>query len=65
MNIVTPEAIRKAQEQLEAHLREIVAWHFSPETGCLFWLDWAKKNFDPRRESQGRRGSAEISTLPG
>src|SRR5260370_18845692 len=30
-------------DQLETHLREIIRWHFSPETGCPFWLDWAKK----------------------
>src|SRR5215207_8110132 len=40
----------QAQVQLETHLREIIQWHFSPETGCPFWLDWAKKNFDPRKE---------------
>src|ERR1051326_1384152 len=39
-----------AREQLDDHLREIVQWHFSPETGCPFWLDWAGKNFDPRKE---------------
>src|SRR5258706_13269799 len=43
-------AIQKAQIQLDVHLREIIAWHFSPETGCPFWLDWARKNFDPRKE---------------
>ncbi len=32
-----------AQEKLDAHTREIIQWHFSPETGCPFWLDWAKK----------------------
>ena len=42
---LTPE---QAQTQLDEHLREIIHWHFSPETGCPFWLDWAKKNFDPR-----------------
>src|ERR1044071_5364015 len=42
--------IKAAQDKLDAHLREIVHWHFSPETGCPFWLDWAKKNFDPRKE---------------
>ena len=39
-----------AAEKLDAHLREIINWHFSPETGCPFWLDWASKNFDPRKE---------------
>lgn len=42
--------IQKAQAQLDAHLREIIAWHFSPETGCPYWLAWAKQNFDPRKE---------------
>jgi len=32
-----------AQEKLDVHLREIIKWHFSPETGCPFWLDWMKK----------------------
>src|ERR1041385_7032192 len=35
--------IKKARTELDAHVREIVKWHFSPETGCPFWLDWAKK----------------------
>ena len=39
-----------AQQKLDAHLREIIAWHFLPETGCPYWLEWAKKNFDPRQE---------------
>ena len=43
-------ALQAAQETLDAHVREIVAWHFSPETGCPFWLDWAKQHFDPRAE---------------
>jgi YD repeat-containing protein len=42
---MTPE---EAQSQLDAHVREIINWHFSPETGSPFWLDWAAKNFDPR-----------------
>jgi phenylacetate-coenzyme A ligase PaaK-like adenylate-forming protein len=47
---VSPETIQKAQDQLDAHLRDIIQWHFSPETGCPFWLDWAKRHFDPRAE---------------
>src|SRR2546425_12416319 len=47
---VDPTPIKAAQEKLDAHLREIVQWHFSPETGCPFWLGWRKKNFDPRTE---------------
>lgn len=47
---VAPEAVAAAQKQLDAHLNEIIRWHFSPETGCPFWLDWASKNWDPRKE---------------
>ncbi len=47
---VAPEAVAKAKDQLNAHLLEILHWHFSPETGCPFWLDWAAKNWDPRKE---------------
>ena len=47
---VAPELVAQAKAQLDAHLRDIVAWHFSPETGCPYWLDWAAKNFDPRKE---------------
>ena len=47
---VDQAAIKAAEENLDAHLREIVQRHFSPETGCPFWLGWAKKNFDPRTE---------------
>ena len=36
-------AISAAQDQLDAHVREIIQWHFSPETGSPFWLEWAKK----------------------
>src|ERR1044071_7301055 len=49
MNISDSD-IQSAHQQLDAHLREIIAWHFSPETGCPYWLDWARKNFDPRKE---------------
>lgn len=55
-------AIKTAQEKLEAHMREIIEWHFSPETGCPFWLDWAKKaGWDPRREV---RTFADMSRFP-
>ncbi len=45
----TPSAA--AQETLNAWTREMVQWHFSPETGCPFWLNYAKKiNWDPLAE---------------
>ncbi|HJZ12885.1 MAG TPA: hypothetical protein VJ521_12080, partial [Acidobacteriota bacterium] len=44
----------EARQKLDAHVREMVAWHFSPETGCPFWLDFAKKlSFDPREKLHG------------
>lgn len=45
---VAAEAVTAAQTELDAHLRTIIQWHFSPETGSPFWLYWASKNFDPR-----------------
>jgi len=40
-----------AKARLDAHVREIVGWHFNPETGCPFWQDFADKlGWDPRRE---------------
>lgn len=48
--LVNSELITQAQADLDRHLREILQWHFSAETGCPFWLEWAKKNFDPRKE---------------
>jgi phenylacetate-coenzyme A ligase PaaK-like adenylate-forming protein len=57
MNAVTPEAIQAAEAQLDAHVRQIVRWHFSPETGCPYWLDWAAKaGWDPVREIQDFAG---------
>lgn len=39
----------EAVDSLNAHLVEIIDWHFSPETGCPFWLEWAEKaGWDPR-----------------
>jgi hypothetical protein len=48
---ITPAA---AREQLDAHVRDIVRFHFDPDTGCPFWLERAKGlNFDPRKDVQG------------
>lgn len=45
------EKIAAAKQRLDAHVRETVQWHFSPETGCEFWLDRAKSfDFDPLTE---------------
>ena len=47
------DKIQKGAEELDGHLREMIRWHFSPETGCPFWLEWAEKHFDPRKEISG------------
>src|ERR1041384_8195558 len=39
------------RETLDSWVREVVAWHFDPETGCPFWLDFAKNlSWDARKE---------------
>ena len=44
---------RQARDELDAHVREIIQWHFNPETGSPFWLEQASKlGWDPRREIQ-------------
>jgi hypothetical protein len=48
------DKIRQAREKLDAHVREIVTWHFSPETGTPFWLERAKSfKFDPLKDVKG------------
>ena len=48
------ERIKNAKTQLDAHIREIVRWHFSPETGTPFWLEKAKTfNFNPLTDVHG------------
>ena len=45
------DAVAAARARLDEHLRQIIAWHFSPETGCPFWLNWAREaGWDPRAE---------------
>ena len=45
------QKIKIARERLDAHVREIIAWHFNLDTGCPFWLDFAQKlDWDPREE---------------
>jgi len=51
MNAPLETRAKLAAEQLDTQVREIINWHFSPETGCPFWLEWAKtNNIDPRKE---------------
>lgn len=49
----SPEQIRAAKEQLDAHVRETIAWHFHESTGSPFWLGKKKElKFDPLKEVQ-------------
>jgi phenylacetate-coenzyme A ligase PaaK-like adenylate-forming protein len=51
---VSDKVLLQVRERLDAHVREIVAWHFDPKTGTPFWLERAKSlNFDPRRDIRG------------
>jgi phenylacetate-coenzyme A ligase PaaK-like adenylate-forming protein len=46
--------VRQTREQLDAHVRETVRWHFSPDTGTPFWLEKAKTfDFDPLKDVKG------------
>src|SRR5438132_2230523 len=48
---ISPSTAEDAATGLDSHVREIIAWHFSPDTGCQFWLEWARKaGWDPREE---------------
>ena len=48
---VVASAVQTARERLDAHVREIVRWHFDPRTGCPFWLERARGfDFDPLTE---------------
>jgi phenylacetate-coenzyme A ligase PaaK-like adenylate-forming protein len=50
MTLTAPQA----REQLDAQVRDIIAWHFNPETGAPFWIQKAKElGFDPRKEVKG------------
>ncbi|MCG8407460.1 MAG: hypothetical protein MI923_19850 [Phycisphaerales bacterium] len=51
MTTTLEDNITEAKQRLDAHVREIVAWHFDPQTGCPFWLEQAKRlDFDPRED---------------
>ncbi len=44
-------SLTQARSDLDAWVGELMQWHFSPETGCPFWLQWAERaGWDPRTE---------------
>jgi len=43
--------MKNARDKLDSWVRETIEWHFSDETGCPFWLEYARKlDWDPLRE---------------
>ena len=53
MTDASDAAVRRAREALDAHVVEMVAWHFHESTGCPFWLDFKSRlKFDPLNEVQ-------------
>ncbi len=51
----TVNPIQKAIQERDAHLRDVIEWHFNPKTGCPFWLEQVssgKLGFDPREKIQ-------------
>lgn len=63
------ERIVKAKVALDAHVRRIVALHFSPDTGTPYWLRWAAEaGWSPLEQIRGfddlsRFGHFQISAL--
>src|SRR6478609_8861619 len=48
------EKVRNARTQLDAQVRDMIQWHFSPETGTPFWLEKAKSyKFNPLKDVKG------------
>jgi hypothetical protein len=51
MTATLTSAVDTARMTLDAWVREVIAWHFDPKTGCEFWLRWADRaGWDPRQE---------------
>jgi len=41
--MASEDKIKQAAQSLDEHVAEIIHWHFSENTGCPFWLNWAKE----------------------
>jgi hypothetical protein len=51
MPVTTDARVDAARRALDAWVRDLMHWHFDPETGCPFWLEFAARaGWDPRRE---------------
>ncbi|MHC4910476.1 MAG: hypothetical protein ACYTF9_12220, partial [Planctomycetota bacterium] len=53
--MTTPSSVvNEAAVALDGHVREIIAWHFSEETGTPRWIEWARtRGVDPISAVQG------------
>lgn len=61
---VAEPKIAAARAELDAWTREMIQWHFSPETGCPFWLDYAAKlGWDPRKEIESYTDLAKLGNF--
>ncbi len=61
-----PQSPEQARQALDEHLREIVRWHFSPETGTPFWLEWAgTAGWNPAEEVQSFADIARFQHFDG
>jgi phenylacetate-coenzyme A ligase PaaK-like adenylate-forming protein len=51
---IDSSAVKAAQDKLDAHAREIVQWHFSPDTGCPVLARLGQKaGWNPAKEVKG------------
>ena len=58
------DAQAAAATALDAHFLEMLKWHFSPETGTPYWLNWAKNaGWDPREELKSFADVVRFPTL--
>ena len=63
MTATLTSAVDTARTTLDAWVREVIDWHFDPQTGCDFWLRWAQQaGWDPRKEI---RSYADLSRFGG
>jgi hypothetical protein len=54
MTVALETRVEAARQRLDAWVRELMAWHFDPATGCPFWIEWTRNaGWDPRKDVQG------------
>ena len=48
---ISDSDVKAARGSLDEWVQEVIDWHFNPETGCQFWLEWSEKaGWKPRKE---------------